>query len=98
LGRTRYGLYTWLSRYDPANPAGAQDHPRAPHQVVAKLPVKVARPVCEIRQRLIPTKYAQHGALAIQWQLQQLGVESLPALWTINRLLKRHGLVGKWRY
>jgi transposase InsO family protein len=51
--------------------------------------------VCQIRNRLLRTKYAQKGALAIQWQLKQLGVEPLPAIWTINRILKRHGLLDK---
>lgn len=54
--------------------------------------------VCQIRQRLVTTKYAQRGALAIQWQLKQLGVEPLPELWTINRILKRQGLVDKPTY
>jgi len=57
LGRSRYWLYKWLKRYDPANPAWA-----------------------------------------IQWHLRQLGVAPLPAVWTINRILRRHGLVAKPRY
>jgi putative transposase len=98
LGRTRYWLYKWLKRYDPANPAWAHDQPRAPRRVASKTPEDVERLVCEIRQRLVTTKYAQRGALAIQWQLEQLGVAPLPEVWTINRILKRHRLVGQPTY
>lgn len=98
LGRTRAWLYKWLQRYDPTKPGWSQSQPRRPRRVAAKTPAEAERLVCEIRQRLVRTKYAQKGALAIQWQLQQLGVAPLPALWTINRILKRHGLLVKPRY
>ncbi len=58
----------------------------------------VVRLVCSIRNRLVRTKYAQKGAVAIQWQLEQLGVRPLPAIWTINRILKREGLLVKPTY
>ena len=95
LGRTRYWLYKWLKRYVPADPTWARAHSRAPHRAACKTRPDVEQLVAEIRSRLVATKYAQRGALAIQWQLQQLGVAPLPALWTINRILKRQGLVAK---
>ena len=95
LGRTRAWLYRWLRRYDPTNSAWAQSRSHAPRAVTTQTPAGVARVVCDVRQRLVTTKYAQKGACAIQWQLQQLGVEPLPAIWTINRILKRHGLLVK---
>lgn len=98
VGRTRYWFYKWLKRYDLANPAWAQSRSRAPKQATQKTAAAVERLVCEIRQRLLTTKYAQRGALAIHWQLQQLGVQSIPQLWTINRILRRHGLLVKPRY
>jgi putative transposase len=54
--------------------------------------------VCEIRQRLVQTRYAQRGAFAIPWQLQQLGIQPVPEIWTIHRLLKRDGLAGQRPY
>jgi transposase len=95
LGRSKPWLYTWLKRYDPANSAWAQSRSRAPHHLAAKTPQSVERLVCEIRKRLVQTRYAQRGAFAIQWQLQQLGVQPLPEIWTINRILHCHGLAGK---
>lgn len=95
LGRTRVWLYKWLKRYDPADPTWARTRSRAPHRTADKTRPDVEQRVAEIRSRLVATKYAQRGALAIQWQLQQLGVEPLPALWTINRILKRQGVGGQ---
>jgi transposase InsO family protein len=54
--------------------------------------------VCSIRQRLIKAKYSQKGAVAIQWELERLGIRPLPAIWTINRILKRQGLLVKPTY
>lgn len=98
VGRSRVWLYKWVRRYDPGNPVWAQRRSRRPGRLARRLPDTVAQLVCAIRQRLATTKYAQRGALAIQWELRQLGVAPLPAAWTINRILKRHGLVARPRY
>src|SRR3990172_6561455 len=97
-GRSRRWLYLWLKRYEPGDPTWAQSRSRAPRRVATKTAEEVEHLVCALRERLAKTKYAQKGALAIQWQLRQLRVDPLPALWTINRILKRHGLVVKARY
>jgi transposase InsO family protein len=55
----------------------------------------VERLVCEMRQRLVQTRYAQQGTWAIQWQLRPLGVQPLPEIWTIHRILHRHGLAAQ---
>lgn len=98
MGRTRAWFYKWLGRYDPNNPDWAQSQSRAPKRPATKTPAAVEQLVCEVRRRLIGTKYAQRGAVAIQWQLKQLGVQPLPQLWTINRILKAHDLPIKPRY
>ena len=74
---------------------GAEPLFRLPQRAGPKTSRKVEHLVCQSRPRLGTTTYAQGGALGLQWQLQQLGVEPLPELWTINRILKRHGLVEK---
>lgn len=98
LGRSRQWFYKWLHRFDPADPHWARSQVRAPHTVPRKTSDAVVRLVCAIRQRLQATRYAQRGAVAIRWQLEQLGVQPVPGLWTINRILKRQGLVGKPSY
>jgi putative transposase len=95
VGRTRNWFYKWLKRYDPSNPEWACSQSRAPKQVSRRTPQSVVQLVCQIRNRLLKTKYAQKGAFAIQWQLRQMGVKPLPAIWTINRILKSRGLVDK---
>jgi hypothetical protein len=95
LGRTRSWCYQWLKRDDLATPSGFQDHSRIPHRVGSNTSMAVEPLVCQIRQRLVTTTYAPHGALASQWPLPPLGVAPRPELWTINRLLKRYGLVEK---
>ena len=98
LGRSRRWFYYWLKRYSPKDPTWPQNRSRAPKQVPTKIAEEVERLVCEIRRRLSATRYAQKGALAVQWQLQKMGIEPLPNVWTINRILKRHGLVVKPAY
>ncbi|MBI4400515.1 MAG: DDE-type integrase/transposase/recombinase [Nitrospirae bacterium] len=98
LGRSRRWFYKWLRRFDPGNPRWAQSRSRAPKHRARRTPEAVVQLVCTIRKRLLTTRYAQRGAVAIQWQLQQLGVEPLPTIWTINRILKRQGLVAKVSY
>ncbi|MGH7929194.1 MAG: integrase core domain-containing protein, partial [Candidatus Binatia bacterium] len=63
-----------------------------------RTPPAIAQLVCSIRKRLVTSKYAQKGAVAIQWQLEQLRVRPLPGIWTINRILKREGLLAKPTY
>ena len=38
---------------------------------------------------------SQYGALAIAWELQLLGVEPLPEVWTINRILAEAGVTRR---
>lgn len=98
LGRSRRWFYKWLQRFDPGDPRWAQSRSRVPHHLARRTPEAMVQLVCTIRKQLLTTPYAQRGAMAIQWQLRQLGVDSLPAIWTINRILKRQGLVSKASY
>ncbi len=98
LGRSRPWLYKWLKLYDPSNPHWAHSQSRAPKTFPRRTPQPIAQLVCSIRNRLLKTKYAQKGAVAIQWQLERLGIHPLPGIWTINRILKRQGLLAKPTY
>jgi transposase InsO family protein len=98
LGRSRPWFYKWLKLYDPSNPFWAKSQSRAPKKPFQRISQAIVQLVCSIRKRLVKTKYAQKGAVAIQWQLQQLGIQLLPGIWTINRILKRQGLLVKPTY
>lgn len=90
LAASRRWFYYWLSRYAPGEPTWAHDQSRAPHRQARKLAGGLEELVCEVRRRLLKRKYAQRGAMAIQWELRRLGVEPLPEIWTINRVIRRH--------
>lgn len=98
VGRSRRWFYKWLRRYDPGNPHWVQSQSRAPQQQGRGTPAAVVQVVSAIRKRLQATRYAQRGAVAIQWQLEQLGIRPVPPIWTINRILKRAGLVDQPTY
>jgi transposase InsO family protein len=98
LGRSRPWFYKWLKAYDPSNPAWGKGHSRAPKRLPTRTGSRIVELVCSIRQRLVKAKYSQKGAVAIQWELQRLRVRPLPAIWTINRILKRQGLLVKPTY
>jgi putative transposase len=95
LKRSRRWLSKWRKRYDPANPHWAVSLSRAPAYITRRTDTATERLVCEVRARLSSTRYSQRGAMAIQWQLAQLGMQSVPPVWTINRILKRNGLIAK---
>lgn len=98
LDRSRRWFYYWLRRYVADDPTWAQAKSSAPHRRPTKTAAEVEHLICAVRRRLVATKYAQRGAFAVQWQLQQLGVEPVPRIWTINRVLQRHGLLVKPTY
>ena len=92
LGKSRRWFYYWFHRYSPKNNRWANERSRAPHHQPRKLPKNTERLVCQVRRRLLAHKYSQRGAVTIQWELQRLGVNPLPAIWTINRIVRRHKL------
>ena len=92
LGRSREWFYKWLRRYQGGTFEWYQERSRAPRRVANKTPKKSEEQVLKIRSRLENSKYSQIGAMAIQWEMQKLGIKPLPP-WTIDRILKRHNVV-----
>lgn len=94
LGKCRRWFYYWFHRYSPTNKRWPCDRSRAPRRQPRKISKSTEELVCQVRKHLLEHKYAQRGAVAIQWELRQLGVDPLPEIWTINRIIRRHKL---WR-
>jgi hypothetical protein len=94
LCKPKQWLYFWLKRYNPKDENWYKDKPKSNKIIHNKIDPKIENLVCNIRKRLSNTKYAQRGALAIQWELKRLGVKPIP-IWTINRIIKRNNLVKK---
>ena len=92
LSRSREWFYKWLRRYQKGDAEWYQERSRAPRRVANKTPKKAEDQVLKIRSRLESSKYSQIGAMAIQWEMEKLGITSLPS-WTIDRILKRHNVV-----
>ena len=94
LGKTKRWFYFWLNRYNPKDENWYKDKSKANKVIHSKTDKELESLVCNIRSKLAKTKYAQIGALAIQWELKKLGVKPIP-IWTINRIIKRNKLVKK---
>jgi len=56
--------------------------------------VNIEHAIIEARKRLDSNPYSQKGAISILYELNQLGIDA-PSVATINRILKRNGLIKK---
>lgn len=77
--------YKWQHRFRELGPAGLADRSRQPHRSPARLPVERAEQVLALRRR-----HPRWGALKLQARLEPPGA---PSTSTINRLLRREGLL-----
>lgn len=94
LGKSRFWLYKWVNRFDQGTPSWFEDRPRRPLAISNRTPSEIEEIVKMIRLNL----YNQDlfcGAQAILWEMEDLGVDPLPSLRTINRILARKGLTHK---
>jgi len=95
LNQNRRWFYFWLNRYDPNDENWYKDKPKTLKVIHNKTAKETETLVCSVRNKLVNTKYAQIGALPIQWELKKLGLKPIPPIWTINRIIKRNNLVKK---
>lgn len=94
IGRSKKWFFKWLQRYRSGNPEWYRDHSKSPHTQPHQTPKETQNIVKNIRMQLEETPYAQIGVSAIKWQCQGLGVTP-PSDRTINRILKREGVIKK---
>lgn len=96
LGKTRRWFYNWLKRYQTskAEEDWFRDRSRAPKTHPTKVAPSLEEQVVEARKRLEEKRMAQTGAVAISYELHRQGIDP-PPVWTINRILARHGLTRK---
>lgn len=95
LEKPKQWLWFWLNRYDPNDEIWYKDKPKIAKVIHNKTAKETETLVCSVRNKLVKTKYAQIGALPIQWKLKKLGLKPIPPIWTINRIIKRNNLVKK---
>ena len=94
LNRSKYWFFKWLKRYQSGVPDWYKDKSRAPHTRPTALSEIDKQRIISVRERLESQKFAQTGASAVKWELSKSGF-NFPSDRTINRVLKREGLVKK---
>ena len=94
LKRSKEWFFKWLKRYQTGEPECYKGKSRAPLKRPTQLGENEKQRIISTRQRLESEKFAQIGVSAIKWELSKSGY-SLPSDRTINRVLKREGLIKK---
>jgi putative transposase len=94
LDRSKKWFFKWLKRYQSGAEHWYQEHSRAPLTRSSELSTAEKEIITATRKRLDSTPFAQVGVSAIKWELHKLGLPFRSDS-TINRTLKREGLVKK---
>lgn len=94
LGRSKDWFFKWLRRYKSGDSNWYKDQSRAAIRRPTALNEIDKQRIISVRQRLESQKFAQTGVSAIKWELSKSGY-GFPSDSTINRVLKREGLIKK---
>jgi len=94
LDRSKKWFFKWLSRYQSGAADWYKEHSRAPLTRPSGLSAADKEIIVSTRNRLDSSPFAQIGVSAIKWELHKLGLPFRSDS-TINRTLKREGLVKK---
>jgi putative transposase len=82
-------LYKWKARYQANDPGWATRRSTPPRHTPNPTPQPMAQRLVTRHRTLVPS--GQRGsAAAIQQELQPQGLEPVPSLRTISRILQRH--------
>jgi transposase len=96
LGRSPAWAYRWKNRYKQDGLNGLQGRSRAPKRIVRSTPAEVLQEILRMRSELEAEtenkdKLGYIGGDAIYGRLRSAGVTPLPAVSTIERLLRQAG-------
>lgn len=94
LNRSKKWFFKWLTRYRTGSPDWFKEQSRAPKTRPSEIDQESKEIILSTRQHLADASYAQIGVSAIKWELKKQGLP-FPSDRTINRVLKREGLVKK---
>lgn len=94
LQRSKKWFFKWLKRYKSGASEWYKEESRAPVQRPRQISVQQQQAIILTRSRLEAQDFAQTGVSAIKWELSKQGLH-FPSDSTINRVLKREGLVKK---
>jgi putative transposase len=94
LKRSKGWFFKWLRRYKSGDLDWHKDKSRAPYRQPNAISEIEKQRIISIRHKMESEKFAQIGTSAIKWELRKYGYP-IPSDSTINRVLKREGLVKK---
>ena len=96
LGYSRKWIYKWIERYESSDDDSdwAGNRSSAPHNNQRQLPDKIVQAITLVRLSLY-NEGLFCGAQAIRMELEELAVEPLPSVRTINRILSREDLTHR---
>lgn len=95
LNKSRKWFYKWRKRFiSKPLEEWYKDESKVPKHFPKKRSYQIEQKILAVRKKLQAEKYAQIGAISIQYEFFSQG-KAIPAVWTINRVLKAHGLVKK---
>jgi len=94
LNRSKQWFFKWLTRYRSGAPDWFKEQSRAPKTKPSEIDRESKERILLTRQQLVDAPYAQIGVSAIKWELKKQGLP-FPSDSTINRVLKREGVVKK---
>lgn len=92
--KSRKWVHDWINRYQ--NRKGEADwftdQSKAPKVVRRALSEETEQLILLIRKELMGAKMSQIGAISIQYECLRRGVQPIPSIWVINRVIAKHGL------
>lgn len=94
MNKSRKWVHHWINRYK-CNPSASnwfEDESKAPRKVNSTVDSATEHQILFIRKELMNEKMAQIGAISIQYEFERRGIKPIPAIWTINRIIAKHGL------
>lgn len=84
-------LYKWKNRYQPDDPGWASSRSTQPRHNPRQLPPSIAQRIVALYRRGTPGG-KRWSAVSIQKELQRQGIEPIPSVRTIYRIVQRQDL------
>src|SRR5215470_5594870 len=85
LGLSRNTFYELRKRYDKEGLPGLEPRSRRPLSSPGQIPAWIEQRICRLREELL----IDNGAQAIFYRLQRDGIDPVPSLRTVHRVLVR---------